>query len=138
MIDSSVPKVQHPTIPEPTYVLRGLGLFELHAGDILASYQGGGRYIVPSGTEAGNCYEVRVGTRPERNTCECRGFASHKRCSHIAAAGRVAKKSGVCDGCGERRWDRDLEEVTEDHGSLTWYVGDRVCGGCLDSCGGIS
>ncbi len=54
------------------------------------------------------------------------------------AAGRVAKKSGVCDGCGERAWNRDLEEVTEDHESLTWFVGDRLCGGCVSGHGGIS
>ncbi|MDP9480445.1 MAG: hypothetical protein M3R38_33090 [Actinomycetota bacterium] len=122
--------------PTPAYVLRGLGIYELHADKILASYQGGGRYLVPSGTEANGLYEVRVGVR--RNRCECRGFASHGHCSHVVAAGRVAKRSAVCDSCGERRWDRELEEVTEDHDSLTWFVGDRLCGGCLDSHGGIS
>ncbi len=140
MIDQSVPKVQHPTTPEPTpaYVLRGLGIAELHSDLILASYQGGGRWLVPSGTDAGNVYEVRTGTRPERNRCECRGFGSHGHCSHVVAASRVARRSAVCDGCGERRWDRELEEVTEDHDSLTWFPGDRLCGGCLNTCGGIS
>ncbi len=138
MIDATIPKVQHPSTSEPAYVLRGLGLFELRADEILASYQGGGRYIVPSGTTASGLYEVRVGTRPERNRCECRGFASHKHCSHLIAAGRVAKRSAVCDGCGERRWDRELVEVTEDDASLSWFVGDRLCGGCLSTCGGIS
>ncbi|MDP9454634.1 MAG: hypothetical protein M3Q60_02360 [Actinomycetota bacterium] len=138
MIDISVPKVQHPSTPEPAYVLRGLGIFELHADDILASYQGGGRYIVPSGTEANGMYEVRVGTRPGRNRCECRGFASHKHCSHVVAAGRVARRSAVCDGCGERRWDRELLEVTEDHDSLTWFPGDLLCRGCVRAHGGIS
>ncbi|PLS85037.1 MAG: hypothetical protein CYG60_14710, partial [Actinobacteria bacterium] len=73
MAETTIPKVQHPSTPEPAYVLRGLGLFELHAGEILASYKGGGKYLVPSGTEANGLYEVRVGTRPERNRCECRG-----------------------------------------------------------------
>ncbi len=138
MIDQSVPKVQHPTTPEPAYVLRGLGLFELRAGEILASYRGGGKYLVPSGTTANGLYEVRVGTRPERNRCECRGFAGHNHCSHVVAASRVAKRSAVCDGCGERKWDRELVEVTEDHDSLTWFVGDRLCRGCVRSFGGIS
>ncbi len=138
MIDTSVLKVQHPSTPEPAYVLRGLGLCEIHAGEILASYRGGGKYLVPSGTTASGLYLVRVGTRPERNTCECKGFSSHKHCSHLIAAERVAKRSAVCDSCGERRWDRELVEVTEDDDSLTWFVGDRLCGGCLDSCGGIS
>ena len=128
MIDTSVPKVQHPTTPEPAYVLRGLGLFELHAGEILASYQGAGRFVVPSGTAAAGLYEVRVGSRPERNRCECRGFASHGHCSHVVAASRVSKRSGVCDGCGERAWSRDLVEVGAD--SLSFFEGDSLCRGC--------
>ncbi len=127
MIDATIPEVQRPTTPEPAYVLRGLGLFELRADEILASYRGGGRYVVPSGSEAGNLYLVRVGTRPERNRCECRGFASHKHCSHVVAAGRVAKRSAVCDGCGVRTWRRDLVEVQE---SLTYFEGDLLCRSC--------
>ncbi len=138
MIRTKVTATEAPPTPEPAYVLRGLGLFELHRDEILHSYRGAGRYIVPSGTEANGLYEVRVGTRPERNKCECRGFAGHNHCSHVVAAGRVAKRSAVCDGCGERRWDRQLVEVTEDHDSLTWFVGDRLCGGCLRAHGGLS
>ncbi len=126
MIDTSVPKVQHPSTPEPAYVLRGLGLFELRADEILASYQGAGKYLVPSGTEAG-AYEVRVGTRPERNTCECRGWSAHRHCSHLIAAERVARRSAVCDGCGARTWSRDLSEVQE---SLTYFEGDLLCPTC--------
>ncbi len=126
MIDTSVPKVQHPSTPEPAYVLRGLGLYELHADEILASYRGGGKYLVPSGTDA-VVYEVRVGTRPERNKCECRGFAGHNHCSHVVAASRVARRSAVCDGCGQRTWRRDLSEVQE---SLTYFEGDLLCPTC--------
>jgi hypothetical protein len=118
----------HPSTPEPAYVLRGLGLFELHAGEILRSYQGGGKYLVPSGTETDALYEVRVGTRPERNRCECRGWAAHRHCSHVVAAGRVAKRSAVCDGCGVRTWRRDLSEVGDD--SLTYFEGDLLCRRC--------
>ncbi len=127
MIDQRIAQPAHPSTPELAYVLRGLGLYELHADDILASYQGGGRYIVPSGTEANGLYEVRVGTRPERNRCECRGFASHKHCSHLIAAERVARRSAVCDGCGVRTWSRDLSEVQE---SLTYFEGDLLCPTC--------
>ncbi len=130
MIDQKSSAPAHPSTPEtaPSYVLRGLGLFELRAGEILASYQGGGRYIVPSGTEAGNLYLVRVGTRPERNRCECRGFASHGHCSHVVAAQRTAKRSAVCDGCGERVWSRELVEVGAD--SLSFFEGDVLCRRC--------
>ncbi len=119
-----------PNTPEtaPAYVLRGLGIFELSRDEILASYQGGGRWIVPSGTVAGRLYEVRVGTRPERNRCECRGFGSHGHCSRIVAAERVARRSGVCDGCGERVWRRELLEVGAE--SLSFFEGDRVCEDC--------
>jgi hypothetical protein len=127
VIDATIPKVQHPSTPEPAYVLRGLGLFELHADEILDSYQGGGRWLVPSGTDAGNVYEVRTGTRPERNRCECKGYQSHKHCSHLIAAERVAKRSAVCDGCGARTWRRDLSEVQE---SLTYFAGDLLCRSC--------
>ncbi len=80
MAETTIAHPAHPTTFEttPGYVLRGLGLFELHREEILESYQGGGRWMVPSGTEPGKVYEVRVGSRPERHRCECRGFTSHK------------------------------------------------------------
>ncbi len=78
--------------PQPAYVLRGLGLFEIHRDEILESYQGGGRWLVPSGTESGRLYEVRVGTRPERNRCECTGFQRHEHCSHVVCAGTARKQ----------------------------------------------
>ena len=116
--------------PAPAYVLRGLGIFELYGDEILESYRGGGHCPIPSGTEAGKVYEVRIGARAERNRCECRGFASHKHCSHLAAAERAARLSVVCDGCGKRVRRRGAVEVTEDHGSLTWFPGDVVCRPC--------
>ena len=127
MDTTTIAQPLRPATSELAYVLRGLGLYELHAGEILRSSRGAGRYIVPSGTAA-VAYEVRVGIRPERNKCECRGFASHGHCSHVVAAGRVAKRSGVCDGCGERAWSRDLFEVGAD--SLSFFEGDSLCRGC--------
>ncbi len=126
MIDQSLAQPAHETTPG--YVLRGLGLFELHRDEILKSYQGGGRYLVPSGTEGNRLYEVRVGTRPERNRCECRGFASYKHCSHIVSAQRAARLSAVCDGCGRRVWRRELVKVGEDN--LTHFEGDLLCRPC--------
>ncbi|MDP9457710.1 MAG: hypothetical protein M3Q60_18515 [Actinomycetota bacterium] len=138
MDSTTIQRDTRPSTPEPAYVLRGLGLYELHADEILASYRGAGRYVVPSGTDTSGLYEVRVGTRLERNTCECRGWSAHRHCSHLIAAERVAKRSAVCDSCGERRWDRELVEVTEDHDSLTWFPGDLLCRCCVRAHGGIS
>ena len=124
--ESVAPPVRSCTTPE--YVLRGHGLFELHGDEILRSYQGGGRWLVPTGSKSGNRYEVRIGTRPERDRCECRGFSSHKHCSHLVAAHRVAQLSAVCDGCGERHWHRDLFEVGPE--SLAFFEGDLLCREC--------
>ncbi len=124
----SVAPPRRPITPEAEYVLRGLGLFELNRDEILTSYRGGGRWLVPSATEANRLYEVRVGVRPERNRCECRGFASHKHCSHIVAAERVARHSAVCDGCGRRAWRRDLFEA--DGENLAAFEGDLFCHPC--------
>ncbi len=130
MITTTIVDSPHPSTPEtaPEYVLRGLGIFELHRDEILGSYQGGGRWLVPSGTEANRLYEVRVGVSPERNQRECRGFASHEHCSHIVAAQRISKRSCVCDGCGERAWRRGLVEVGPDN--LTFFEGDVLCRPC--------
>ena len=125
------PAHQSTTQPQPAYVLRGLGLFELHHDEILAAYQGGGRWLVPSGAESGGLYEVRVGIRPERNRCECRGFSSHGHCSHLIAAQRVARRSGVCDACGERCWWSKLTEVQEEDELLAWFPGDVLCSTCI-------
>src|SRR5215218_6054460 len=86
----------------PEHVLRGYGLYEVCKERILTSYQGSGRWIVPSGTTPGKAYEVRVGSRPERDKCECRGFSRAGHCSHHVAAQQVARRSAVCDACGTR------------------------------------
>ncbi len=122
----------------PDYVLRGLGIVAVAQDLILDSYRGGGKWLVPSGSDPGRRYEVRTGTRPARNRCECRGFGSHGHCSHLVAASRVAKGSAVCDSCGVRRWWHNLVEVGEDDGSLSWFPGDLLCKGCIVAHGGIS
>lgn len=132
MIEASVarPGQESTRNPEPTpdYVWRGRGLFEAYREDL--EYLGGGRWLVPSGSAAGKVYEVRVGTRPERNRCECAGFGHHRHCSHVVCAAIASKKSAVCDCCGERRWWSELVEVQEDHELLAWFPGDRLCAGC--------
>src|SRR5215216_4342062 len=120
--------------PVPAYTLRGLGLFELHSEEILSSYQGGGRWLVPSGTTPGLTYEVRVSPiRPERDRCECIGYQHHGHCSHHVAAARVARRSAVCDSCGSRCWCSEITEVFEDDRLLGWFPGDRLCRACIRS-----
>ena len=105
----------------PAYHLRGLGLFELHSEDILEGYLGAGKYLVPSGTTPDLTYEVRVSPmRPERDKCECQGFAAHGHCSHHVAAQQVARRSAVCDACGSRRWWSEITEVFGDDELLSW------------------
>lgn len=123
------PAHQSTTEPQPAYVLRGAGLFELHRDEL--EYLGGGRWLIPSGTESGKVYEVRVGTRPERSRCECTGFGRHEHCSHVVCAGIARKKSAVCDCCGERRCRSQLTEVQEDDELLAWFAGDRLCAACV-------
>ncbi len=117
--------------PLPAYHLRGLGLFELYGEEMLDDYQGGGRWLVPSGTTPGLVYEVRVGRRPERDRCECTGYQHHGHCSHHVAAQRVARRSAICDACGERQWSSGMTEVQEDDGLLAWFPGDRLCRVCI-------
>ena len=88
--------------PTPEYVLRGVGLFEIHRDEILSSYRGGGRWLIPSGTESAKVYEVRVGSRPERSRCQCVGFDHHGHCSHVVCAAAARRRSAICDCCGER------------------------------------
>jgi hypothetical protein len=128
------PGTEPTTDTPPAYVLRGLGIYELHGEDILASYQGGGKYLVPSGTTTGLVYEVRVSPmRRDRDRCECQGFARHAHCSHHVAALRVARRSAVCNGCGARRWWRELQQVHEEDELLAWFPGDVLCRACIQA-----
>ncbi len=113
----------------PDYARRGRGLFETYREEL--EYLGGGRWLVPSGSESGKLYEVRVGTRSRRDSCECTGFRHHHHCSHVVCAKLAHKRSAVCDGCGERRWWKNLTEVHEEHDVLAWFVGDRICSTCI-------
>jgi hypothetical protein len=81
----AVPSVPAPaTEATPDYVWRRRGLFETYRDEL--QYLGGGVWLFPSGSESGKLYEVRVGSRPERNRCECVGFQHHGHCSHLICA----------------------------------------------------
>jgi hypothetical protein len=126
MANTSVPT--SPREATPDYVWRGRGLFETYRDEL--RYLGRGRWLVPSGSETGKVYEVRVGSRPERNRCECVGYQHHEHCSHLVCAETAHRRSAVCDDCGERRYWTELVEVTEEHESLTWFPGDLLCHAC--------
>jgi hypothetical protein len=117
------------TEPQPPYVLRGHSMFELYRDEL--TYMGGGRWLIPSGSESGKVYEVRVSTtRPERQRCECTGFQHHNHCSHLVAASLAHERSAVCDYCGERKYWQELTEVQEEDELLSWYPGDVLCWSC--------
>src|SRR5215218_4445125 len=126
LIDQSVAPAAQETNPE--YVWRGRGLFETYRDEL--EYLGSGKWLIPSGTKPGLKYEVRAGVRSE--SCECVGYSRRGHCSHIVCVIIARKKSGVCDSCGVRRWNRELVEVQDDDGLLSWYPGDRICKRCID------
>ncbi len=46
------------------------------------------------------------------------------------ATSRAGAKTRPCSGCYGRFAGRDLAEVTEEHGSLTFFEGDELCRSC--------
>jgi hypothetical protein len=76
--------------------------------------------------------QARPGTRRKASRCECTGFYHHKHCSHVEAARLAARKSAICDSCGERRWNAELTEVLEEYGLGSWFAGDMLCKRCID------
>lgn len=94
-----------------------------------------GVWHVPCGSEEGVSYAVVLVPVPR---CSCPEYKPGWRCEHIVAAGNVKRATAPCSGCGRRFRHRELAEVTEDHGSLTWFEGDRLCVGCVREHGGIA
>jgi SWIM zinc finger len=103
--------------------LRGLQLYREHAEEICFEDS---VWLVPSKSDGTSVYEVVISCRGE--SCEC---ADHERrgiaCKHIVAATIARAKTACCVGCGQRFPHRELVEVQEDHQSLTWFSGDRLC-----------
>jgi hypothetical protein len=96
-----------------------------HAQEIAESAVGA-VYKVP-GCTGGTYYVVSL----SRSACECKDFQNRgASCEHLLAAEIVNAKSGTCADCNRRFLGRDLYEVTEDHESLTWFVGDLLCRSC--------
>ena len=111
---------------------RALALYLERFEEIALSFRAG-VYKVPSCT-GGATYTVRL--VPEAY-CSCPDFRGGE-CKHILAVRVVRKATSPCSGCGRRFRHRELTEVTEDHGSLTFFEGDRLCEECVHAHGGIS
>ena len=123
-----------PAQQSTTRVVRGRELWEEHAGEIRFE---DGIWFVPSQHEATAVYEVVLGRLGE--FCECADVEfCGEACKHIVAATIAQAKTATCSACGDRFRHRELEEVTEEHNSLTWFVGDVLCPGCLLQHGGIA
>jgi hypothetical protein len=126
---TSLAEPRHPNTRE----LRALALAGEHFEEIALSHRGG-TYTVPASSEARGSYDVTYTAREESCSCpdwQIRGAV----CYHIMACAVVRAKSGVCAGCGARFRHRELVEVQEDHESLTWFVGDRLCEACASATG---
>ena len=119
----------HPARPDPTRkpcrADRALELYVERFEEIARSFRAGA-YRVPSCTSSAT-YTVRL--VPEAY-CSCPDFRGGE-CKHVMAARVVRKRTAPCSNCGRRFRYRELTEVGEDHGNLTWFPGDRLCGGCV-------
>lgn len=108
---------------------RGLDLARERAGEIWSV--GAGLWRVPS-SDGETVYIADL----RRESCSCEDHRrSGKTCKHLYAAGVVRAKTAPCAGCSRRFAHRDLIEITEDHGSLTFFAGDVVCSECAHSHG---
>ncbi|MDP9481362.1 MAG: hypothetical protein M3R38_37810 [Actinomycetota bacterium] len=110
---------------------RALALYVEHAETIALGFRAG-VYRVPSRTEEGKTYAVRLVPSP---SCTCPDFRGGE-CLHVMAARVAREHAAPCSSCGCRFRHRELEEAPED--SLTWFPGDRLCQSCIVAHGGIS
>ncbi|MDP8951029.1 MAG: hypothetical protein M3N18_02125 [Actinomycetota bacterium] len=121
MIDQSLAQPAPPSTLPPLRLSgrlqRGLDLAEERFEEIVRIRP----YIwsVPSCSGTG-VYVVNLAT----SECSCPDRPPEgERCKHVSAAAYKKAKTATCSGCRKRFRHRDLYEVNEDHGSLTWFVG---------------
>jgi hypothetical protein len=121
MASSSVAPSAQPSTREQ----RGIRLFRDHADEIRFE---DGVWFVPSQSYGPSVYGVVLDRSEAGESCQCADY-EHRgvRCLHIYAATIAKAKTAPCSSCGRRFRHRDLVELTEDHESLTWFVGDRLC-----------
>lgn len=128
VIDTSLAPPEHEaTTRKQSRADRARDLYVGHAEEIALAFCHG-VYRVPSCTGTAR-YTVRLLPEPY---CSCRDAAGGE-CKHVMAVRVVRRTTAPCAGCGRRFRYRDLVEVTEDHESLTWFPGDRLC---LAECAG--
>ena len=102
-----------------------------HGREIAESAEGA-VFRVPSGSTGNRYYVVSL----SRGVCECGDFEHRSlSCKHIFAAFMVKDSSATCADCGGRFLRADTVEVHEEHESMLWYPGDRLCCRCALSCG---
>ncbi len=87
--------------------------------------EGSGSYAVREcpGCYDGLVYDTVRGAWVEHDGCSGTGRA---RAFVYPKGGHLRE----CDSCRERYAGGDLHEVREDHGSLTFFEGDMLCGSC--------
>ena len=122
------------TLPQPaTRFTRGiaLGIAKFRRIERTAPWT----WEVPSETDVERTYLVDL----KAGTCPCADRTPAGEVDkHVVAARYVKAKTANCSGCRRRIRHRDLTEVTEDHESLTWFVGDLLCWSCQHDHGGIA
>ena len=131
-------RIAHPAHPETpgheTSNERGHALASSRFEEISSSWRRGTWHVPDSSQEE----LLHVVVLVPVSRCSCDEHKPGWRCEHVVAAEAVKRATAPCTGCGRRFPHRDLTEVTEDHESLTFFEGDRLCDGCLDAHGGIS
>lgn len=126
MPKSSLPGVldHAQTQDQASRLRRATEIVREHAREIAESAEGAVFHVPSSG---GSYYVVSL----SRWVCECADFEHRgESCKHLLAAEIARQKSACCADCNRRALRADLVEVTEDHESLTWFVGDELCGSC--------
>jgi hypothetical protein len=116
------PRATYPT-PEERLEARARTLWAEQGTSFV--YLGRGAWRVPSQSKVGVLYPVQL--RGEERGCGCIAYAYREDCAHYRSARLAQIRTSACSGCGERKPYRELIEVTEDHGFLTWFVGDLLC-----------
>jgi hypothetical protein len=99
------------------------------------------KFLVASLNERGATYVIN----PLLWACSCPAFHRRGRpCKHSLAAyvlwraAQPVARKRTCSSCAGRFPVGQMIEVQEEHESLTWFVGDMLCDGCVAAYGGLA